>query len=85
MMDRDAMIRHAKETEHKSKMKEKGGVDWGDWSGGAIAWGQVAEDWDANELERWMPSAEERERDQAEREKREWILKWIEGVEGARL
>ena len=85
-MDRDAMIRHAKEAEHKSKVKEQAEVTgWADWNGAAIAWERV--DWarDADEVARWMPSEEELERDQAERDKREWILKWIKDVEGARV
>lgn len=88
VMDRDGMMRHFKEAEHKSKVKnwkEKDVVGWGDWEGG----GQVAQDWggqrDADEIARWMPSEEELERDRAERDKRDWILNWIEAVEVARL
>jgi hypothetical protein len=81
-MDRDGMMRHAKETEHKSKVKEKAEVGWADWDGAAVAWGVKR---DADELARWMPSEEEIERDRAERDKTDWIVRWIEAVEAARV
>jgi hypothetical protein len=80
-MDHDGMLRHAKETEHKAKVKKRDEVGWGEWGGGAIGWG---EERDADEVARWMPSAEEEERERAERDKQAWIVKWIEAVEAAR-
>jgi len=86
VMDRDGMMRHAKETEHKTKVKEKAEVGWAEWDG---AWGQEAQGWgvarDADELARWMPTEEEVERDRAERDKTDWIVRWIEAVEAARV
>jgi len=89
IMDREGMMKHAKDIEHKSKVKEKAEVGWADWEGAAVAWGQGAQGWgakrDADELARWMPSEEEMERDRAERDKTDWIVRWIEAVEAARV
>lgn len=86
-MNYEGMVRHAKEAEHTSKIKEKHGVGWGNWDAAEANWEQAVLDWgeprDPDELARWMPSAEELGREKAEREKREWILKWVKDVEAS--
>jgi hypothetical protein len=82
-MNGDAMIAHANEPEHISRVREKAGVGQGGWDTtgwGPVEWGEPNTD----ELARWMPSKEELERENAEKEKRERILRWIEDVEAAR-
>jgi len=95
VMDRNAMERHAQEEEHRLGVQEKEALQWAEWNQGAQAWEVLAgERWadpeqemarqskTQEEVEQWHWQLSEEEME-AEREKRAWILEWIEGVRAA--
>ncbi len=90
-MDHKAILEHAREPGHEQRAKEKEDIEWDAWNAGALAWKAVEQEWGGRvdvppelSLARWLPD-DEKDWEEAEAEKKVWILKWIDEVEGARL
>jgi len=80
------MLEHAREPGHKQRAKEKEDIEWDAWNAGAQAW----KEWGGVDLPpelsltRWLPD-DEMDWEEAEAEKKVWISRWIDEVEGAML
>jgi hypothetical protein len=92
VMDHKATLEHTREPGHKQRAQEKEDIEWDAWNAGAQAWKQAVEqEWGGRvdvppelSLARWLPD-DEIDWEEAEAEKKVWISKWIDEVEGARL
>lgn len=91
VMDQKAVIEHATEPWHRQRAKEKEEVEWDAWKAGVKAWmGDAQKVGDRVDvppelsLARWLPD-DERDWEEVEAEKKEWISKWINEVKAAML